>query len=273
MTVTLDSRKGAAFRHFDSAVTAPDPAGAFTPAALAPGRDRPWFLRHGTPLRGALDRIVAASSLVSNAPVLDMRDFGWTQLLRDHWPAIRDEAVAAAREPRRAPSLARVPPDPRAIGIWRAFFLWGHGYRIAENLDRCPVTAGVVARIPGLNSAFFSVLAPGTHLPPHRGVTKGLITCHLGLVVPRDGDVRMRVGDRVVRWAEGETLVFDDTYDHELWNDSTGTRVVLLLQFRRPLRQPGRWLADTLLGMLPRWNAALTALERQAPAQSAKVRS
>ena len=105
-------------------------------------------------------------------------------------------------------------------------------------------------------------------------MTKGLITCHLGLIVPRDGDVRMRVDDRIVRWAEGETLVFDDTYQHEVWNDTDGTRVVLLIQFERPLRQPGKWFADLFLGFVKRsafvqeardnvakWNAAVKQLD------------
>ena len=106
------------------------------------------------------------------------------------------------------------------------------------------------------------------------GVTKGLLTCHLGLIVPRDGDVRMRVKNRTVRWAEGETLMFDDTYDHEVWNDASATRVVLLIQVRRPLRQPGKWVADAFLGVVRRsafvqearanvlrWNQAMKALD------------
>lgn len=237
----------------------------------APAR-RPWGLALGKHLRTPVDRILARYSLASNAPVLDMRDFAWTAGLRDAWQAIRDEALAVAVDRDAAPPLARISPDHRGIAradAWRTFFLWGYGYRFAENIDRCPATARALAAVPGLNSAFFSILAPGTHIPPHRGVTKGLITCHLGLIVPRDGDARMRVGDRMVRWAEGETLVFDDSYDHEVWNDSSGTRVVLLIQFRRPLRQPGRWLAETVLRLLRRsafvqearanvrrWNAA-----------------
>ena len=154
------------------------------------------------------------------------------------------------------------------------FFLVGYGYPIEENLARCPQTAAAIAQIPGLNSAFFSILAPGTHIPDHRGVTKGLITCHLGLVVPSDGDVRMRVHDRIVRWAEGETLVFDDTYRHEVWNETGGTRVVLLIQAERPLRQPGKWFADFFMGFvrrsafvqearenIHRWNSAIAQLD------------
>jgi len=259
------------------------PALTLIPGAPAPGaplaaeRGRPFILRVGKHLRGFFDRLIASSSLVSNAPVLDMRDFAWTALLRTDWRAIRDEAIAVALQGNAAPSLATISPDHRAIaevGKWRSFFLWGYGYPIEENIAQCPKTAAIVAQVPGLNSAFFSILAPGTHIPDHRGVTKGLITCHLGLIVPRDGDVRMRVGNRVVRWAEGETLVFDDTYSHEVWNDASSTRVVLLVQFARPLRNPGRWVADAFLKVLRRsafvqeardnirmWNAAIRQMD------------
>ena len=246
-------------------------------APMEADQNRPLIIRFGKHLRGVFDRLIARSSLVPNDPVLDVRLFRWTQALRDHWEIIRDEAIEVALRGQAAPSLATISPDHRSIArinMWRSFFLWGYGYRIEENAVRCPATSALVEQIPGLNSAFFSILAPGTHIPAHRGVSKGLITCHLGLIVPRDGDVRMRVGSRVVRWAEGETLVFDDTYDHEVWNDTQGTRVVLLIQFERPLRNPGKWVADVFLGIVRRsafvqearrniltWNAALKQMD------------
>lgn len=246
-------------------------------AAMEAERGRPLIITIGKALRGLFDKLIGSSSLVANDPVLDVRDFPWTAMLRDNWEAIRDEATAVALRGEASPSLATISPDHRSIAEvnkWRSFFLWGYGYRIDDNADRCPRTAALVERIPGLNSAFFSILAPGTHIPDHRGVTKGLITCHLGLIVPRDGDVRMRVHDRIVRWAEGETLVFDDTYRHEVWNDTAGTRVVLLVQFERPLRQPGKWFADFFMGFVKRsafvqearnnidsWNQAVKALD------------
>lgn len=244
---------------------------------MAPEPGRPLSIRVGKAMRGVFDRLIGSGSTVPNDPVLDVRLFPWTQDLRSNWQAIRDEAVAVALRGQAAPSLSTISPDHRSIaeaGKWRSFFLWGYGYRIDENADQCPTTAALVERIPGLNSAFFSILAPGTHIPDHRGVTKGLITCHLGLIVPRDGDVRMRVHDRVVRWAEGETLVFDDTYRHEVWNETASTRVVLLIQFERPLRQPGKWFADLFMGFVRRsafvqearanihsWNAAVKQLD------------
>lgn len=247
------------------------------PTTLVADPDRPLIIRIGKHLRGTFDRLIASSSIVANDPVLDVRHFAWTAMLRDHWQAIRDEAVTVALHGQASPSLAAISPDHRAIAEvdkWRSFFLWGYGYPIDDNLARCPRTRDIVERIPGLNSAFFSILAPGTHIPEHRGVTKGLITCHLGLIVPRQGNLRMRVDDRVVRWAEGETLVFDDTYPHEVWNDTDETRVVLLVQFERPLRNPGKWIADLFLRIVRRsafvqearaniaqWNAAVKLLD------------
>ncbi|MEZ0243148.1 MAG: aspartyl/asparaginyl beta-hydroxylase domain-containing protein [Sphingomonas sp.] len=186
-------------------------AGAVRPAAL------------GTLLRGPLDRLIASCSLVATGPVLDVRDFPWTQLLRENWRAIREE-TAAARQ--------------LVVG----------GRAVDEALSRCPVTASLVRQVPGLVNVTVSSLAAGAHVPVHRGATKGLITCHLGLAVPRDGDVRMALDNRVLRWAEGETLVFDDSYAHECWNEAGAPRTVLHLQFRRPMRQPARWIAERLAG-------------------------
>lgn len=191
-------------------------------------------------LLGAIDRLIAGSSLVPDQAVLDVRDFDWSAELREGWHAIRDEALATALASHAAP------------GKGRSFALWEHGRALDDNIGRCPETAGLIAEIPGLHRAFFSILAPGAHIPARRGITKGLITCHLGLIIPRDGDARMRIEDRVLRWAEGETLIFDDSRDHEVWNATSGTRIVLVAQFRRPLRNPGNWVARQFLRLARR---------------------
>jgi aspartyl/asparaginyl beta-hydroxylase (cupin superfamily) len=187
-------------------------------------------------LSRGLDRLFARWSLVPDDPVIDVRLFPWTAELRANWRTIRDEALEVA---------------PR-VGRWRAFRLWDAGQRIDANALRCPATAALVARIPGVESAHVSIMAPGVHFTDRRGDTKALITCHLGLIVPRDGDIRMRVGARTVRWAEGETLVFDETRPHAAWNDASAPRAVLLIRFARPMRGPGAWLAGLLLRTLRR---------------------
>ncbi len=215
---------------------------------------RPFLVRVGKKLRRSVDRIVEKSSLVPNDPVLDAEEFPWTETLRAHWREIRDEALSVARNPDAVPALNRISPDHARIApteSWRSFFLVGYGARIERNIMRCPRTMAVLERVPGLNSGFFSILKPGTHIPRHRGVTKGLMTCHLGLQVP-PGRLRMQVGDRTVSWREGETLLFDDTWPHEVWNETDGTRIVLLVQFERPLRQPGRAVAAAFLAGIRR---------------------
>lgn len=238
---------------------------------------RPWVINIGKKLRPWVDDRVAKSSDIPNDPVLDPEGFDFTALLEANWLAIRAEALAIGGDPDRVPPLDEISPDHQGIapaGKWRSFFLWGYGYPVADNLARCPRTAEIVSRIPGLNSAFFSILKPDTHIPDHRGVTKGLITCHLGLQVPRAGDCRMRVHEDIVRWQEGKCLVFDDTYRHEVWNDSEEIRIILLIQVKRPARFPGNMIGGMFLWAVKRtpfvkearanianWDAGLKALE------------
>jgi beta-hydroxylase len=217
----------------------------------------PWsfVLQAGKRLRYVFDRGIAHWSLVSNDPVIDAEQFDWVAPLREQWRAIHAEAEAMIAAPGGVPSLAEISPDHGRIaqpGHWRSYFLHGYGYPIDAHLRACPATAAAVARIPGLNTAFFSILMPGTHIPDHRGVTKGLLTCHLGLAVPAGLGCRMRVGDRMVHWSDGQCLTFDDSYRHEAWNETDQPRIVLLVQFRRPARLPGRILARLFLWAVKR---------------------
>lgn len=217
---------------------------------------RPLVIRIGKKLRPLADRLIARFSSIPVSPLLDPPLFPWVATLEDRWTVIRDEAHSVLRHQAAIPPLNQISPDHARIagdGRWRSFFLYGYGHRIEENCRRCPATAAMVDRLPGLNSAFFSILEPGAHIPRHRGVTKGIFTAHLGLVVPQHGDAcRMQVGPETVRWHEGKMLIFDDTYPHEVWNDTGETRVVLLLQLQRPLRLPGAIVSSLFLGGIKR---------------------
>ena len=102
-----------------------------------------------------------------------------------------------------------------------------------------------------MQTAWFSILAPGYHIPAHRGVSKGIIRGHLGLMVPADREkCRMRVGEAICVWREGEVFVFDDTFEHEVWNDTGEERVILLFDFDRPMRPLGRLLNNSFLRLL-----------------------
>lgn len=224
--------------------------------ATQPAPPRPWLVRLGKRLRPGFNAAIARSSLAPNDPVLDPAQFPWIAHLEGHWDAIRREAAAVLQNQAAVPPLKDISPDHARIaadGRWRSFFLYGYGYRIDENCDRARVTAALLRAVPGLNSAFFSILAPGAHIPRHKGVTKAILTCHLGLIVPRQRErCRMQVEDQVVHWAPGQALVFDDSQHHEVWNDTDETRVILLVQFARPSRWLGRVLGGLFLGAVRR---------------------
>ena len=95
---------------------------------------------------------------------------------------------------------------------------------------RCPRLTRAAADVPGMVNAGLSLFRPGTHLFPHRGGLRGVLRCHLPLVVPQ-GDLGLRVGDEQRRWSTDRCLVFDDTLEHEAWNHGEGDRIVLLVTF------------------------------------------
>ncbi|WP_299192534.1 aspartyl/asparaginyl beta-hydroxylase domain-containing protein [uncultured Erythrobacter sp.] len=223
---------------------------------LAKDKSRPLHYRFLKRQRHRANRWMAASSKIPNDPVLDPQQFGWTQPLVQSWQAIRDEALAVYQHLSAIPPLREISPDHRGImsdNSWRSFFLIGYGNRVEANIARAPRTARLVEAIPGLNSAFFSILAPGSVITPHRGVSKGFVTAHLGLKVPRDREACwMRVDDKRLHWQEGKWLIFDDTYEHEVRNDSDEWRIILLCQVERPLRAPGSWMAAAMMAYIRR---------------------
>jgi len=212
-----------------------------------------WF---GFYIRPPIHWFVGLFSKVGNPPVFERDVFSWTARLEADWEAIRDEALAVLARPEDVPALRVVSPDHGRIATddkWKVFFLWGYGYKVANNTARCPVTSRLVESIPGLISAFFSIHTPGTHLPRHYGPTNGMITCHLGLQVPEDRrKCRIAIDGRDYNWEPGKFLIFDDTYYHEVWNDTDEDRVILLLHVERPLRQPGKAIADGFLWLATR---------------------
>lgn len=202
----------------------------------------------------SMSDFLGRQSLVPDTPVLDPATFDFTAKLEADWQAVREEARAILEHRDSIPSFDQVSPDQKRIskgGSWRTFFLFGFGERLEKNCAKAPETTRLLQQIPGIQTAWFSILAPGYHIPAHRGVTKGILTCHLGLIIPTDRDrCRLRVEDEILVWEEGQTLVFCDGYDHEVWNDTEEERTVLLIQFDRPMRLFGRLFSKAFVGVL-----------------------
>jgi len=224
------------------------PSSAMSPSFAE--RKRSFIKNTGSRALWSFERLIAASSRVPDVPVLDRRHFAWLAPLEEAAPAIRRELDDLLVHRDLLPALHEISPDQCSITSddrWKAFFLYGFGKRSLPNCARCPITAAALSRIPGITTAFFSILAPGKHVPRHRGVYKGLVRAHLGLKVPEPDRCRMEIGGETIRWREGEAVVFDDTHEHEVWHEGTEERAVLLIDVLRPLPAPVQLLNRALI--------------------------
>jgi ornithine lipid ester-linked acyl 2-hydroxylase len=205
-----------------------------------------------------LGDFLGRQSRVGDPPVFDSALFPFLKPLEENWRVIRAEVDRVLEGREHLPNFQDISPDQKRIAKdnrWKTYFLYGFKYRSEKNCARCPVTTRVLEQIPGLQTAMFSILSPGYHIPAHRGITKGVIRVHLGLKVPQKREnVRIRVAEQICNWTEGKILVFDDTFEHEVWNDTDEERVVLFLDVERPMRVPGRLINWAFLKGI-RWTA------------------
>lgn len=217
-------------------------------------RRRKAVKKTGKRLIRRLRGFLAEQSLVSNDPVLDAADFPFLKPFEMNWQEIHAELQNILKYKESVPPFEEISTDQMKIargGQWRTFILFGFGNKLEKNCTHAPRTAELLEQVPNLQTAWFSILEPGYHITPHRGVTKGILRCHLGLVVPdRREDCWMRVDQQKCVWQPGKCLVFDDTYEHEVLNDTPQQRVVLLFDFERPMRFWGRALNRLFIQVL-----------------------
>jgi aspartate beta-hydroxylase len=159
------------------------------------------------------------------------------------WPEIRDEALALSGRMQSIPRFHEIMPAQADISAndgkdWRLFVLKVYGAEVDKNMAACPKLAELVSSTPDVLSASLSFLAPRKHIPRHRGPFRGVLRYQLGLSVPLDAQGRpaavLALNDVEHRVGEGQQLLWDDTYPHEVWNNSDQMRLVLLLDVRRP---------------------------------------
>jgi beta-hydroxylase len=234
----------------------------------AKARRRRLVIQLGTRLFRGIDRYFARHSRVPTGPVLDPALFPWIKTLEENWQDVRAEAMMLLQHREALPLFQDISPDQMRISSddkWRTFFFYGFGYRTDHNCAICPNTARLLDKVPGIENAFFSILAPGKIIPTHHGITKGLIRAHLGIIVPPQSDqCFMNVGDVRCTWEEGRILLFDDSYMHDVTNNTDHERVVLLFDFPRPLRFPAGLVRWALYAIFRNIGYVQDALENEA---------
>jgi ornithine lipid ester-linked acyl 2-hydroxylase len=217
------------------------------------GAPRTILGRLALSLQDRLEAAVARQSVHKDPHIYDPTLFPWAGGLERGWRSIRAELDRVMVFRDQMPSFHEILKEVSTITVdnqWKTYFLAGIGMDCTENARRCPETMRLLHQIPGMTTAFFSILSPHKHIPAHRGAWNGILRLHLGLMVPEPRErCRIRIGNDYRSWEEGKALIFDDTFNHEVWNDTEGYRVVLFVDFARPLKQPWHWMNRRLLKM------------------------
>lgn len=208
----------------------------------------------GEKLVRRLESLLGSHSIVGDTPFFDTNQFEWIPLLEANWKLIRQEVDGLLTHLSAIPNFQDISTDQLSItqdDRWKTYFLYGYGFKAEKNCDRCPETTRLIEQIPGMKTAFFSILLPHKQIPEHRGPYKGLLRYHLALKVPTaTQQCGIQVGGEVRHWQEGKSLVFDDTFPHAAWNRTDETRVILFLDFVRPMRFPVSWLNQFMIQLI-----------------------
>jgi ornithine lipid ester-linked acyl 2-hydroxylase len=206
-----------------------------------------FFMR----LVAGAERLNLSCSKVGNPAIYDNAVFPWAAEIEREWRAIRTELERVLTRKDDLPGFHEIASDVESISNdsgWKTFLLSGYGFKSDANIALCPQTWAACQKIPGLITVMFSILEPGKHLPPHRGPYNGVLRLHLGLIVPEPREaLGIRVENELYRWKDGEAVIFDDAFEHEAWNRTPHTRVVLFVDFRKPLRFPANFVNWLLL--------------------------
>jgi aspartate beta-hydroxylase len=209
----------------------------------------------GDALRWIYDRRIDAPPILNAA-----RDFPNASRFVDAWEAMRDEALTIGGMIDRIPRFHEVMREQKDISAndgrdWRMFMMKAYGAKVPENLARAPTVARLLDECPEVLSATFSYLAPGKHVPQHRGPFRGIMRFHVGLWMPRNAQGELGA----ILWVDGvphkldngDSMLWDDTYPHEVLNATDDVRIALLLDVWRP-RMPADMavLSSVIVGAL-----------------------
>jgi len=220
-------------------------------------------------------------------PFFEREEFPFLHSLEEAADDIRRELQAVLGNPADLQPYVDIPIGHEAqwrelnhSPKWSSYHLYQAGRRVTGHCERCPHTTEAIESLPLVRlqqqapEAFFSILKPGTHIPPHYGIANYKLAVHLPLIIP-DG-CAIRVGDQTRNWTPGKCLIFDDSFEHEAWNRSDKPRAVLIFEIWHPdLSEAEKLYLSTALAAYDSFNAKLdrinqAALRKIAPTPTAR---
>ncbi|XP_072427664.1 aspartyl/asparaginyl beta-hydroxylase isoform X7 [Chiloscyllium punctatum] len=171
------------------------------------------------------------------------KETGYTELVKTlerNWKLIRDEGLAVMDNERGF----FLPEDEnlREKGDWSQFTLWQQGRRSEKSCKQVPKTCALFEKFPESTGCKrgqikYSVMHPGTHVWPHTGPTNCRLRIHLGLVIPKQG-CAIRCANETREWKEGKVIIFDDSFEHEVWQDANSYRLIFIVDVWHPELTP-----------------------------------
>ena len=176
---------------------------------------------------------------LSNPAYLELKtNFKEHKILEDNWKVIKNEIKLIINSYKDLPKFHEVDNGQEYISdndgvTWSLFNVKLYGMWHKENMQKCPKTVALLSNIKNVKSIYFSILDPGKHIPPHNGPYKGILRYQLALSVPKTGNCELFVDNKSYYWKEGESVMFDDTFVHEVKNETNEKRIALLLDIKR----------------------------------------
>lgn len=168
------------------------------------------------------------------------KDFSYWKLLEENTDVILEELLGVIQGENSSDILSNdwQAAHPHYVEgqfevSWKTFTFLFFGIKRLDSIKKCPITYALIQQIPELITAQFSLLLPKTQINPHKGYSPAILRNHLPVIVP-EGDCGLKVGNQTHRWKKGELVVFDDSFEHEAWNHSDKTRVVLMFDVAKP---------------------------------------
>ncbi len=167
----------------------------------------------------------------------DSTSFPYLKPIEDNYDVIKEELLHLLTLGKEDQWLRTFPNyvKSEASKAWKVFSFIFFGIKFVHNAKLCPSTSQLIYSIPDILSCDYSFLKGNTHIMPHKGYSRMVLRCHLPLIVPDKDLCGIRVGDEVRHWEEGKLMIFDDSFDHEAWNNSPQDRVVLMFDIPNPL--------------------------------------
>jgi beta-hydroxylase len=198
--------------------------------------------------------LVYLASRAPHRPFLDPHDFPDLRPLAENWEVFRDEGLKLLGE-----GKVRAATGDNDLGFhsffkhgWKRFYLKWYDHPLPSAAALCPRSVAILQAVPSVKGAMFATLPPKANLGRHRDPFAGALRYHLGLRTPNHPKCWIMVDGLRKSWADGEAMLFDETFVHEAWNGTDITRLILLCDIERPVAGPmrplNRWVMRHVMG-------------------------